>query len=247
MKKTYNVIYIILILYLIIISVINYFQPDYFAIIYFFPFWIWIIPTLIYSIIFLYKYKLQSIILISISLIYLGFFNWYELKNIYKEITNNKSNSFDLKVISLNCSLGNINAFKETLNYNPDIILLQETPKVDELKTNITTNYYITTYSGKSILSKSKNKIETEVDKYFLITNTKIKNKIITIINLRLPPPISAFNILSLNNWKAHYKDKLVRLKIINKLANLINSLKTIKTKYSDHRMLICDLKFNKN
>ncbi len=69
----------------------------------------------------------------------------------------NRALATSIRVVSLNCGMGNDAALREALNLSPDVALLQESPGEDEVRKAARENGYFALHGpDASILSKSK-------------------------------------------------------------------------------------------
>jgi len=181
------------------------------------------------------KAKRLSICLIALWFVFL--FTFAEeprslLRAIYKkpDILRLNTNEKYVRVISLNCGGGNINAAKEIIQYSPDIVLLQESPPqkqmndfIDQLFDNSATLIY--GMDTSIIITKGQLKNDFPDQQHTFITKVIItfNNVDILLANIRLMPPEIEFNLLTPKTWCKHRDDRQERRKQIAKIENFLN------------------------
>ena len=134
-------------------------------------------------------------------------------------------------MISLNCGGGNIKAVNEILKYKPDIVLLQEMPSdMEELDYCVQKifngNATMTFDSDNAIISggdveqvsliKPHNMFMTQAR---VILKSGFESEVICI---RLQPPSIGINLLSVDCWREHRKDRQFRREQISKILDQI-------------------------
>jgi endonuclease/exonuclease/phosphatase family metal-dependent hydrolase len=118
-----------------------YLRPDFFAAITMIPVWAWCAVGILLAVLGFQKAsKRLVIILLAIWIIFLLVFAEEPWSLLHSSRAS--SAAFDtarqrggvLRVVSLNCRNGNVAAAEEVQQYDPDIVLLQETPRPREVK-----------------------------------------------------------------------------------------------------------------
>jgi hypothetical protein len=128
-----------------------------------------------------------------------------------------------LRVVSLNCAGGDINAAKEITQYEPDMVFLQESPPLKDLKALADKLF---SDGGEFVLEG-----DTTILARGLVTKTEVSNEQrlfmtgarislssgleIETLSVHLSPPASGTNLFSPDCWREHRDDKRMRLKQI--------------------------------
>lgn len=220
------------------ISVCYYTKPDHFAIVTFFSPLFWFIPGVILAILgWDHSKKYTSITIVLLWVLFLavfaegvhGIFRFRIWPNPKWEIAREKGKA--LRIISLNCGGGKIEAAKEIIKYAPDIILLQESPSPKELE-----SLGIELFGDKAGMVAGidasiivRGEIETHPE-FFSTDMTKAYAKLTSgieteVISLRFPPPGICLNIFFPSCWKEH---TLSRYSDSNSINRLVEQIKLI-------------------
>ena len=104
-------------------------QPDASAAVLVFPRWLWIVPGLVLALLGLTRQcKRWALMAVCLWILYTLFFvqEWRSLLQFRTEAVD--KNTKTVRVISLNCAGGNEQAAGEVAQYNPDVVLFEETP-----------------------------------------------------------------------------------------------------------------------
>ncbi|HWC58283.1 MAG TPA: endonuclease/exonuclease/phosphatase family protein [Verrucomicrobiae bacterium] len=112
-----------------VIAFIFWIQPDACAAILVLPRWLWIVPGLLFAVLgFVHQRKGIALIAVSLWLFYIVLFvqEWRSVLRFQTGAVDN--NAKVVRVISLNCAAGDEKAAAEVAQYNPDIVLFEETP-----------------------------------------------------------------------------------------------------------------------
>jgi endonuclease/exonuclease/phosphatase (EEP) superfamily protein YafD len=133
-----------------------------------------------------------------------------------------------LRIVSLNCA-GAENAAREILAYNPDIILLQESPGREMVKNMAQTIFkenagYVWNFDT-SILARGKISRE-EKSTFFARTCIRLPSgREIYVISLRLVPPVVRMDLWSLGCWRDQTRNRRQHRTQIQKIAQQIQSI----------------------
>jgi endonuclease/exonuclease/phosphatase (EEP) superfamily protein YafD len=139
-------------------------QPDAFAAVLVLPRWLWILPGILFGLLGLTRERKR------LALVALGFWFLYtmffiqEWRSVFRFRTESVQAAREkgkvVRVISLNCAAGDEKAAAEVAQYNPDIVLFQETPLrpiVERLAPKILgTNAQILSGSDVSLIARGK-------------------------------------------------------------------------------------------
>ncbi|MHC4881635.1 MAG: endonuclease/exonuclease/phosphatase family protein [Planctomycetota bacterium] len=215
------------------------FKPDTCAALTFFPVWAWGLSGVIFSVgSLLYKKRIYITLVLCWFIFILIFAEepWSLLRGLYissskwESIPENKK----ITVISLNCAGGNIEAVRETLPYDPDIVLLQEVPSgkediVSVLRATLESDVDIAYGPDTAIIVRGElEEISLSKPKNIFMTQARVyldSGHEIEVICTRLKPPVIDINILSRNCWVNHRKDRESKRKQIVQIVEQINSI----------------------
>jgi endonuclease/exonuclease/phosphatase (EEP) superfamily protein YafD len=215
------------------------FKPDTSAALTFYPIWVWGILGITLSIGSLLHKKYISVSLIVIWLVFTLIFAEEPrslLRSIY--VSDSKWQSLPeekrVVVVSLNCAGGNMDAVREILPYNPDIVLLQEVPSNKE---DIQA-FAETMYKGDASIAHGPDTAIIVRGELEEISLDKPKNRFMTqarvrlksgheseVICIRLMPPVVGINILSKDCWIEHRDDRKSKRKQIEQIMEQVNSV----------------------
>jgi vancomycin resistance protein VanJ len=115
-----------------------------------------------------------------------------------------------LKIVTLNCAGGNIEAAREAMETDADIILLQESPSHKELERLFAGKYRGVTGPDAAIWTKGQIK-PIPLPKgttNFVAAHVDVKGQLVTTVSLRLSPPILRFDYWNPECWRAYAEDR---------------------------------------
>ena len=215
------------------------FKPDNCAALTFFPAWAWGLLGVTLSVGSLLYKKRIHIALILCWLIFILIFaeeprslfrSLYISSSKWESIPKNKR----ITIISLNCAGGNIEAVREILPYNPDIVLLQEVPSSKEdiesfAEAAFESDFAIAYGPDTTIVVRGElEEISLPKPQNIFMTQARVRLESgyeTEVISIRLKPPVIDINILSRNCWMNHKKDRESRRKQIGQIVEQINSI----------------------
>ncbi len=213
------------------------FKPDTCAALTFFPAWTWGLFGITLSMGCLLYKKYIHITLIICWLVFILIFA-EEPRSLFRGlyVSNSKWESLPenkrITIISLNCAGGNIEAFRETLSYNPDIILLQETPSSKEeiefcVEEMFEGDVAIAYGPDATIIVRGQlEEISLPKPQNIFMTQAQVRLESgykLEVNCIRLKPPMIDINILSRHSWIGHKKDRELRRKQIEQIVEQIN------------------------
>jgi vancomycin resistance protein VanJ len=200
-------------------------EPDFCAALTFWPIWLWAIPGIVMSLFSLRVFKKVGLlvtfawvlIVVLIAEEPLSFMRGF----INRDCTKFCKNGTCLRIVSLNCAGSNIEAVKELSQYSPDIVLLQESPQDEALKTIMQTVFgqsgEFVLEGDTAILAKGRiTKVEINREKRLFMTAARVKlnsDLEIEAVSVHLLPPATGINLLSPACWKEHWEDRQLRIK----------------------------------
>jgi endonuclease/exonuclease/phosphatase (EEP) superfamily protein YafD len=210
------------------------FRPDFFALITFYPAWIWALLGILLSLPSLTKYKRTFIVVLLGWLIFISAFV-EESKSLARGLSfslGDRGQDKKLRVVSLNCAGGNLEAAEEILQYNPDIVLLQESPTKEKTEAfayqlfqdhaslvwGIDTSIIVRGRAEQVSLGKS-NTVMTQAH-IWLASGSEIE-----VISIRLSPPTIESNLFSPYCWKRHIEDRRKRRSQVEQITDQLKLL----------------------
>lgn len=138
-----------------------------------------------------------------------------------------------LIVASLNCAGGNLQAAREVIDYNPDIVLLQESPTAEE-----TEEFARELFGGSAAIAYGPDTAIITRGKLVQIPLPKPVNIFMTLASIqfqfgqpiqvssiRLRPPVIEGNLLTLDCWKKHREDRKSRRSQLAKALEQIDNI----------------------
>jgi endonuclease/exonuclease/phosphatase (EEP) superfamily protein YafD len=217
------------------VSFCYYRRPDTFAAITFFPPWCWAVLGLILALPLLFLRKYIFIIAITAWLFFMFMFAEESkclIRQLYSPCATSKQPSV-LRVVSLNCAGRNPKAAEEVIQYQPDIVLLQEAPlkkdvellaqklfgKEAAIAWNLDPVIIARGHLEQRILSRTKSLIMTQAHV------TMPNGFAMELVSLRLTPPTIGLNIFSPYNWKEHTDGRLLRRTQMAKIVEQITRI----------------------
>lgn len=214
-------------------------EPDFCAVITFWPAWIWGTLGIALALFSLSTNKKLPWAALSIWILFIIFEAEEPLAFLRSGLLFNRDckNSCPagncLRVISLNCAGGNINAAEELLELSPDIVLLQESPQKKDLEILVQKLFAgkgeLVIEGDTAILIRGR-VIKTDTGKQGLSFMTAARAHLpsgpeIETISVHLTPPATAVNLLSPACWWEHYEDRQQRLKEIISLEKCLEPI----------------------
>ena len=204
-------------------------QPDFCAAVTFWPIWIWAIPGMALSLAAIGVNKMAGLAVTFVWLLLVGFIAEEPLgllrSCIYFERDCNSACTGGncLRVISLNCAGGNLNAAEELYQYIPDIVLIQESPPLKDLKIFVeklfTDGGEFVMEGDTAILARGRvTKTEVSNEHRLFMTGARVflfSGLEIETFSVHLPPPVSGTNLFSSDCWQEHRDDRRMRLQKI--------------------------------
>lgn len=136
-----------------------------------------------------------------------------------------------LRVVSLNCAGGSIDAARESLAYQPDVVLLQETPSRKELETlaaELGLGWHLVVGPDASVLAHGRLR-PVELPRGtgdFIAVWAEIPTALepVLIVSLRLQPPVFRLDYWSPDCWITLARNKSDRRKELAEIANWVAS-----------------------
>ncbi len=212
-------------------------RPERFAAFLFVPIWVWIVVGLLSAIVSrAASFRLTSHMLIG-WLCFTAVFAEEPQSLLRRPFRSDRAwlafpAENRLTVVSLNCAGGRLRAAKEVLSQQPDIVLLQETPRRAEDLQELGHALYggdaqIVQGNDTSIISRFRTDIiDAPVGLNLVHAKLTIADdRIVHAISIRLFPPVIDMELYTRRCWNAHAIDRAARRELI---AKVMQYLKTI-------------------
>jgi endonuclease/exonuclease/phosphatase (EEP) superfamily protein YafD len=218
---------------IIFLSVAYILKPVNFAAITFFPAWSWGLGGLILSLFLLFANKNRCILMIQFWAAFIFIFA-QEPRNLIRDFFTSDAQwqtipaEKKLRIVSLNCAVGNQAAMREVIPLHPDIVLLQEIPAQKEILENFAAELFgsdgaVVYDTDTAVITKGQlEHIEFTKPKSLFVTqvHARLKNGIETeIFSIHLEPPVANINLFSPECWKIHADDRKSRRKQVEIIA----------------------------
>lgn len=201
-----------------------------------YPSWVWFLCGLCLSLIMLRTSSKRAILLtLSLWLLFLVVFADTPLslvRGIGGQASTDEINAGGeesaLRVISLNCS-GSIKSILALKEWNPDLILIQESPGIENLKT-IADELFgaegdVLTGVDASIITHGKVERIAATGNYSIGKITLPTGREIAVVSLRLSPPPFRFDLWNPDCWRAYQKHRVKQRAEIVAITKALTSL----------------------
>ncbi|MFT5301851.1 MAG: endonuclease/exonuclease/phosphatase family metal-dependent hydrolase [Mariniblastus sp.] len=215
----------------IAITVVHWFQFDSLAPVTMIPPWLWLMPGLILLGL---SFTQLSRSILAASLTLWGLFAFLNVEEVHGLIRwpayslEVAALSDRFRVVSLNCNVGNRSAVAELESFQPDIVLLQESPSLDTLR-EVAHGFWgesanVAWAGDVSIL------VNGEFDPVLVDPNRHFSHGVATlndgtrldVVSLRLSPPVFRIDFLEAGFWNDH---RARRIEHRNQLQEIVDYL----------------------
>lgn len=199
-----------------------------------FPVWFWILPGFIITGIGFINIKKRYVILVVMLWVLFVVLFADETKGMVRVFFKPTGQENSLRIVSLNCNGGSYKAASEVIGYDPDIVLLQETPSRKEVM-QLTKKLFgeegafvwgvdNTIIVKGSIRSASEN--EKKLQPYSVQAHVQLCSGIrLEVVSLRLNPPSIRLDIWSTDCWKSHMRERRKKRSQISEIKEELNSI----------------------
>lgn len=141
-----------------------------------------------------------------------------------------------LRIVSLNCAGGSLDAAREVMQCRPDIVLLQEAPakqQVDTLAQQLFDDRGVVVQTGDTaILSRGyveQIHLPPTIRTFMTAAQVQLPSGLeMRVISVHLPPPAIGMNLFSRSCWKEHSEDRNLRRERVNRIAEQVKSVSGI-------------------
>jgi endonuclease/exonuclease/phosphatase (EEP) superfamily protein YafD len=192
-------------------------QPDWLAPVSLIPAWCWLVPAvLLFAMGVSRKLKFWSLAVLVLWGVFVGLFveEATSLVRLALPPANDwqtaRENGWAIRVVSLNCAAADQRAAAEIARYDPDIVLLQETPMgthLDELSHEMYGEGGATLWGGDtSLLARGTiQPIRVDRESHFIHATVELNSGAkVEVVSLRLNPPVFRLDGWSPGFWRDH-------------------------------------------
>lgn len=219
-----------------VVTVAYWLQFDWLVPVTMLPAWIWLIPIALTLLVF---FKTNDVLWRAFFLISLTFVAFFveEARSVPRQVFTQQSvtrmtdvDQTDLRVISFNAAGASDTRLQEILDYDADLILLQESPGKDAVAT-LTRQAFgkrgsFVWNQDTSILFRGQMKaISQTLGKHFVSAEVEHLDRSIHVVSLRLSPPVSNLEFWTAEFWRRHRDTRILHRKQIREIASELSPL----------------------
>ncbi len=206
-------------------------RPDWCAAATFIPAWIWTLAGVLSALLCAFVSSRSTLCFILAWMLFAGWFVEEAKSLVFSSIYADRAMNFSrnqgtLLIVSLNCAGGNINAARELIALKPDAVLLQERPSdlndLRELADELCGSGSILACGSDTAVIARGTLISdgTSDSTNQFLSHARIRlqdGKTVALYSIRLQPPVIDTDLLSLECWQAHGRDRVARRKQLRK------------------------------
>lgn len=194
-------------------------RPDALAAITIWPFWVWLVPGALPLAIKFNKERARA----RLSVLGLWLVIWAVLAEEPLSLARAvvPPRAYDLRVVSLNCA-SSVEAAMETLDMEPDIVLLQEsmgTDSIEKVRKALGENWTMVVGIDASILARGR-LVVVDVKRSINFTAARLDGTLI--VSLRLAPPVFRLDYWNPECWSHYAANKRARRVELRRLAEFV-------------------------
>ena len=219
--------------------VVHYFQFDSLAAVTLVPPWCWLVPALLTT---WFSFRLDSRIVLWAGLVFWGIFVALFVEEASSLLRFGQQSAVltaaekpaTIRVVTLNCNVGNPNAANEVVRFMPDIILFQESPSDRHLAELSNENQpakcaYVWGGDTSILVNGSLEAIHIDKSSHFSHALATLKNgRQVDVVSLRLCPPVFRVDFWSSEFWNDHRQRRRQRRQQLSEIrAHLDMNQKT--------------------
>jgi len=213
-------------------------RPDFCAAITFFPAWFWLVPG--GSLVLLGRKVNRWVRAIAILawLMFVGLFV-QEASSLLRScvfLTKSYETAKDastLRIVSLNCAGGSLDAAREVVQYQPDIVLLQEAPAKQQVEILAQQLFgdegMVVQTADTAILSRGYvEQVDLPPTSRTFMTAAQVQlpsGLKMQVMSVHLLPPATRINLFSRSCWKEHSEDRKLRRERVDRIAEQVKSV----------------------
>jgi len=216
-------------------------RPDFCAAITFFPAWFWLVPGGLLMLLGRKVNRWVRSIGILAWLTFVGLFVQEASSLLRSCVFPAKSyetakDGDSLRIISLNCGGGSLDAAREVMQYQPDIVLLQEAPAKQQVETLAQQLFgdkgMVVQTADMAILSRGyveEVNLPPTSRTFMAAAQVQLPSGLeMWLISVHLLPPATGMNLFSRSCWKEHREDRQLRRQQVVRIAEQIKSVSGI-------------------
>lgn len=221
----------------VVVSVCYWFQPDWLAAVTLVPAWCWLLPAIVlFRLGATWKRWRVSFALLLMWLLFVVTFAG-ECRSLFRfgrspttiwQAAREQGRA--IRVVSLNCRLGNAKAAAEVGRYEPDIVLLQESPSREEVEA-LAGEFFGAAGSvlwdfDTSILTRGRIDSRRSSDAFHFVHGlvTMPSGLEIDVVCLRLNPPVARLDFWSPGFWRDHRNNRVRHREEIRQVMESLES-----------------------
>jgi len=216
-------------------------RPDFCAVITFLPAWFWLVPGGLLMLLGRKVNRWARAVAMLAWLIFVGLCV-QEASSLLRGCAwlakshETAKDASSLRVVSLNCAGGSLDAAREVIQYQPDIVLLQEAPAREQVKTLAQQLFgdegMVVQTLDTAILSRGYvEQIDLPPTSRTFMTAAQVElpsGLEMQVISVHLPPPATGINLFSRSCWKEHSEDRKLRREQVDRIAEQVKSVSGI-------------------
>ncbi|MCH8274654.1 MAG: endonuclease/exonuclease/phosphatase family protein [Armatimonadetes bacterium] len=220
------------------LSVLYILRPDGFAAITINPVWVWLAPGLFLILLgWRMSTKRIGLVVFLMWVLFIGLLG-DEPRSLIRSGTwpdpewrDARASGRALRVVSLNCAAGSAEAAAEVISYEPDIVLLQESPsrsEVERLGERLFGDEAAVVWGADPALIVRGEVLETYIprESFFVRARVRLKSGLeVEVISTRLTPPIMRQDLWSPECWRAHRENREIRREQMRLIAEQVDSV----------------------
>jgi len=220
---------VVLCVFLIICYVYRF---DVFSAITIFPVWFWLLPGFIITGFGFINVKKRYVILVGMLWVLFVGLIADETIGVLRVFNKSEASENVLRVVTLNCGGGSYKAASEVIEYNPDIVLLQETPSEAEVR-QLTEKLFGKAGSFVRDMDNTiivKGSIESADDEnlrpYCIRAHVQLYSGIeFEVVSLRLKPFNVRFDLWSADCWRSYMYNRRERRTKMTAIKDSLNNV----------------------
>ena len=221
-----------------VVSLCRIFQPDWLAPVILVPAWCWLILGLMLALLgFRREHKRLFVAALAMWGVFAFLFVEETRSLLRTEVMSTtewqavRESGHGLRVVSLNCNVGQTRSVEEVADWQPDIVLLQESPgseQLNRLRAALFGENGDSLHGGDvSILTRGKIRPKfADPKSHFVHAEVQSPNgALIDVVSVRLAPPVSRFDFWMPGFWIDHRNKRIEHREQIVELMRHVRSI----------------------
>jgi vancomycin resistance protein VanJ len=223
---------------LVAVSLCLVLQPDWLAPVILVPTWCWLIPGLMLACCGFRGVRRRWFV----GILFLwAAFTWLCVEEAHSQVRGEsmspvewltaRRNGRGLRIVSLNCNVGQARCVEEIAAWEPDVVLLQESPNEEQLQDLVESLFGrdgTCLYGGDvSILARGKLTHRfSDTRSHFVHVEVELPTgSVIEVVSTRLSPPVPRFDFWRPDFWSDHREKRIDHRKQINEVVQHLQSV----------------------